>query len=478
MSIYLVNPRSRVKATISDPEIINLLRGGSQKTRLTTEGAYSRQGWLRRCVNVRAWALGQVPWVITETGREPDNPNDVLWSSGKSAPEDLTALDGLDRIMVLFEASRALTGQAYAFIHQDRGTVTGLQYQSPATITPVIMGSPEAQNVETVPALRLKERQRQLKDGISHFWRSTGTGRVAQSVLDTLYVFDLNPYAEAGPGQGSDGIAATDAAGVLHSLEQFMVQYFDRGLIKATLLTVPQGTAPEERVRVESWWKRWFSGRARMNDQKVIEADGIKPVTVGEGIKDLSNTDTTQEEREHISTALGVPHSIVMSNAANFATASQDVLTFLNFTVLPGAGLIGQALNAQVLNPMGLHLHFMPKKMEAFVNQELQKAQAVSQLVGGPVITREEGRGMLDLGEPKGEFIGAPMPATRTARDLDGHQREELAQWRRKARKNREANFECNHLPASVQSAIKVRLALGDAIDTAFSPPFPVAGRN
>jgi hypothetical protein len=54
-------------------------------------------------------------------------------------------------------------------------------------------------------------------------------------------------------------------------------------------------------------------------------------------MESLTNSELTTERRQSIATALGVPHSIVAADAANFATAQQDEINFLNNCIIPKA---------------------------------------------------------------------------------------------------------------------------------------------
>ena len=49
----------------------------------------------------------------------------------------------------------------------------------------------------------------------------------------------------------------------------------------------------------------------------------IHPVRVGEGVGELSDSDLVKEKREDIATALGIPQTILFSQAANYATAKE-----------------------------------------------------------------------------------------------------------------------------------------------------------
>ena len=74
----------------------------------------------------------------------------------------------------------------------------------------------------------------------------------------------------------------------------------------------------------------------------------VQPQVVGQPI-DLAMPELTESKRQDIATALGVPHSLVASDAANYATAQADRLNLYDFTILPEATLVARMINTQVL---------------------------------------------------------------------------------------------------------------------------------
>jgi hypothetical protein len=108
-------------------------------------------------------------------------------------------------------------------------------------------------------------------------------------------------------------------------------------------------------------------------------------VVVGEGLESLTNNDLTLERRQSIATALGVPHSIVAADAANYATAQQDEINFLTNCIIPESRLIQRTLNRQLFAPVGLRLEFQPERLSAMQEDEEQRAAAYSLYVNAKV---------------------------------------------------------------------------------------------
>jgi SPP1 gp7 family putative phage head morphogenesis protein len=171
------------------------------------------------------------------------------------------------------------------------------------------------------------------------------------------------------------------AAGVLYNVNEFAAAFFKRGAIKATILTVEGNPPQAERERLKAWWQRFFTGINKAFAAEVVSA-AVTPVIVGEGLSELTNTELTATEREEIATALGVPHSLVMSNAANYATAEADRLTFYDMTIVPQANVIARQVNAQLFAPAGLRFEWHPQELAIYQADENERATAYATYVG------------------------------------------------------------------------------------------------
>jgi len=113
--------------------------------------------------------------------------------------------------------------------------------------------------------------------------------------------------------------------------------------------------------------------------------------------------------------------------------------------------------------------------LEALQRMEVDKAVSMKELVGGPMLTPNEGRERLGL-EPieGGDVLVVSMPGMPpAARSLTNFQRDELGKWRKKVEnKGTDAPFNCQYLPDEMAGVIRSRLASGYQIDHAFQPPF------
>lgn len=323
----------------------------SRADRDAVQGYYETVACLFRCVEIRQVGISRVPWAIVRNGK------DVWVDSEPKPPKELDYLKGFRRLLRLTEAALCLSPEAFWFVEQNRARPLMLRWFAPSSVIP----------------------QWSESEGLTGFKRMLGQGKTKIFEPQDIVYFALpNPFHETIPGR-PPAQAAMSAAGVLYNVDAFASSFFERGAIKATLLTAPATTPPAERERLKSWWRRAFMGIGSAFGAEVVTTD-VVPVTVGEGIEGLGNTTLTEEKKTEIATALGVPHSLVASNAANFATAQQDDLHFYDKTVIPSFSVIAETLNEQLLERFGYSMELRPEAMSIFQEDEQERSQSVQHL--------------------------------------------------------------------------------------------------
>jgi hypothetical protein len=338
--------------------------------------AYRLVPYLYRGIDLRAKALSGMPWRLERThdGRgELREPEDVT-----NDPMYRNVTSGIRQRLYLTEAGLCLYGAGYWLKETNRlGRNLALRWALPTSMQP--MYDPDV--------------------GLSYFQRtvtldSPGSGQVQQLGLDKVCYFWLpNLGAEVGPGVAPVRVAL-GAAGMLYNLDLFATGFFRRGAVKMTLLAVDGNPPRAELDRLELWWKRMVAGVRRAWESVAIRSS-VKPVVIGDGLGDTVNETMTTQRREDVCAAIGVPHSLISADAANYATSQQDTLNFYQQTVVPQALLVEEVMNDQVLAEMGLRWRFFPEKLEVFQRAELEKAAQVYSLVGRPVLTVREGRDLM-----------------------------------------------------------------------------------
>ena len=312
---------------------------------------YKAIPWLFRGVDIRADAVASMPFAIYRGETEID--------SSKDYKNTLGYLPSPGALFGLIEAALTIWGYAYAFKLRSVFMAKGVRYLLPSSV-----------------------RAKITPDGEITFKRREGNKDVDYSTDDIIYFWQRDPFVEIGPPQASPAQAAASAAGVLFNVDKFAAAFFERGAIKATLLTT-QNILPAERERLKSWWKRMFGrGMDSAWQTEIVNADMVKPVVVGEGLESLENSSLTETKRIDIAAALGIPYSVLFSNASNRATAEQDDLHLYSKTIVPDCRFIEEVLNRQLLDPNGgYRIRFLDETLSIFQVDENERAQSLTQLV-------------------------------------------------------------------------------------------------
>lgn len=350
-----------------------------------TQRYYASVPFVYRCVDIRANALAGLPWAIMRGQRD-------VWDSETPAPPaDLALLGDLPDWLWGIEAGLCLTATAYLYKLRNRVRIVGVRWLDPTIVEPVI----------------------DFSVGITGWRRNWPGSEIPQHLtLGDVVAVWLKGLGEVSP-RTPPAQAALAAAGATYNLQSFVAGYFRRGAIKATLLTIDGPASEPERQRLKAWWSRVVAGIRNAFGAEVIAA-AVKPVVIGEGLAELSNTELTTSLREEIATAFGIPHSMVMSNAANFATSQQDNLNFYNTMILPEARQIQRQLNRQLFEPLGLRFEFRPNELSIFQDDENERADAYGKYVAAgmkPSVAAQ----ILGVDLPQGveyaDLDGEPAPA-------------------------------------------------------------------
>jgi len=461
---YTYDARKSIPLNSLPPEAWQDLTGAEPAT--ATVRQWETVGWLYRCINIRANGLVRVPYSLMGRGGEE------IWTSDSNdpLPQPLAWLRDLSTLLYLSEAALCLVGESFWMKERNRVRVLGLRWFAPQTMSPVWDATA----------------------GLTGFERRINGQKLQLAKDDVVYFALPNPLHETKPGP-APAAAAAAASGVIYNVDVFAAAFFERGAIKATLLQV-EGNPPEaEKKKIESWWQRWFSGNVNAHRSSVVSAN-LTPVVVGEGLEGLTNQTLTTEKRQDIATALGVPHSLVFSDAANYATAEQDELNFLSYTIIPSARLIENAVNRQLLEPLGYGMRFHPETMDAFQVDETQRASSLYQLrqAGMPM---ETALAVLGYEIPEGmpieeEAPELPEPTPPAAQpdeapaesEDEDEVKADLGRWKRKALKalaagkSADVAFESERIPAEQAEHIGWALSQAETeqeVKAAFEPlPF------
>ena len=330
---------------------------------------YKNVPWLYRAVNLRADAVRRLPYMIIDG--DEGTPLDE-YALGKRLGFPCNVREVLGR----WAGHMALFGAAYLHKakHENSGKLARLQVLQPTSVRPMFDSD----------------------TGLLGFERTAGSRTVALPTDDVVYVWLASMEAELGVGT-PPALVALNAAGTLRFIQQVAETSFQRGAIKPMLLVVPDGTGEADRERLEGWAKRTLSGIKNAFNITAVR-EGVKVIELGMALSDLAMPEMTQIQREEIAVALGVPQTLLFSNAANFATASQDYRQFHDTTVVPLAAQLCEALTEQLFSEYGLELQEAHEQLEIYQDDKEAEAYRLQAGVEAGLVSVAEYRERLGLG--------------------------------------------------------------------------------
>lgn len=437
---------------------------------ISVQNAYKHVPVMKSAIQLRANSVASFPYSVIRNGEDVTHNQDMI-----------ELMRTLRPLLKKVELNLCIYGHAYLLIEKNKyGINQRMRSLMPLTIKPIV------------------DQTR----GLIGFNRTMNEKTYEIKLDEVVYFWTDNIDAEIGHGV-SDAETAMRAASTLYFLDTFLENFWKRGAIKATLLTVGGATQQAEIEKLEAWWKRFISGVKNAWQSVGIRAD-VKPVVIGDTLKDTVNPDLTEQSRTDVLTALGVPHSLVLSNAATYATAQVDRLGFYENTVYPEALSICNAINDQYFSRFNIRIVPVPNKLETYQRNEIDKAQGVIQLTGSPILTVNEARDMMGYGpiqeapmniddkfDTPEEIIDATAPAqqqsqTQSADELPPPVKSaDLLKWRSKSLKqvhlgkNPNVKFISETIPEDEQFIIREQLAnakCADEVSLIFSSMKRVAG--
>lgn len=352
---------------MSNPAIWNILAGDMMPQ--DVERLYAVVSHLYRCVALRANAVASMPFTLLQGKKEI-----AVWTGTdfeEDLPDKMKWLNSLNDLLAKTEAASCLVGSAYWERRKNMSGTRDLFYRwlLPSSIEEAYNGVPGIGRYRYDPALPMGQL-------MGFYRRLPYLGNVIDLEIDDLVYFWLPDHTvELGPAKVTPGRAVLQNVGVIHNMDVFLSGYFERGLIKATLLKYKDNISPTEAGRLKEWWRRVMSGVKNSHATEIIRGD-FETMTIGEGIKDLRDNVLSRDEKEAIGTGMGVPLSKLNSTSATDSNRNADEVSFIEDTIIPEIGWIYQILNDQIFYPMGMRIKANPDTLRVMQEDETQRATA------------------------------------------------------------------------------------------------------
>ncbi len=304
--------------------------------------AWSSVPLLYRAVSLRASSLSSVPFVVFQGEEEVDWPLE---------PD-------LATIIYTMELGLMLTGAAYALKQYRAGgrLLTGVQVLNPTTV---------------------KWSQ---QHGDDHFVQHIGGKKYGPwGAEDIMVLREPSMTADKGAGLAPAQVALS-ASQLRFNMDEFASQFFAHGAQPQTLITTTGNPGTAEMERAQSFFKRRMSGVGNAWRALFLRGD-LKITTLTPELKSLGMKELAAHVALDIGAALGVPRSILESDAANYATSQTDMQSFWHMTIRPRLPMFEDAINEQLLAGSEYSLQFAPEQLDVFQEDETVRASSLLQLV-------------------------------------------------------------------------------------------------
>ena len=334
------------KAIVSVPGWVDDLGSTDDRSAATPEAAWRSVPLLYRAVNLRCQSLSSVPFVIFKGDAEDEWP----------------LADPLSSIMYNAELALLLSGAAYLLKIYDGRTLTGVQWLNPTTVT------------------------WDYKDGENRYTQKIGDRTYGPWGDDMMIALrEPSMTSDVGPGTPAAQVALMSARLRLN-IDTFAAAYFEHGAQPTTIITTSGNPSAAEMERAQSYFRRSMTGLGNAWRTLFLRAD-IDIHTITPDLKTMELPELSQHIVLDIGAALGIPRSVLESDAANYATSQTDMRSFWEMTVRPRLPMFEAAINEQLFGDStdNYQIQFTPENLEVFQEDEAARSASLLQLVNAGI---------------------------------------------------------------------------------------------
>ena len=247
--------------------------------------------------------------------------------------------------------------------------------------------------------------------------------------------------SDVGPGTPAAQVALMSARLRLN-IDTFAASFFEHGAQPMSLITTTGNPSAAEMERAQSYFRRSITGVANAWRTIFLRGD-ISVQQLTPDLKTMELPELSQHIVLDIGAALGIPRSVLESDAANYATSQTDMRSFWEMTIRPRLPMYQAAINEQLFGDStdNYSIQFTPENLEIFQEDEAARSTALLQLVNAGIPLSDS---MAMLGYNPLENIPEPPDRVEVTTD-EGHTpdagvqedaEQEMRAWQKYANKN------------------------------------------
>jgi hypothetical protein len=196
-----------------------------------------------------------------------------------------------------------------------------------------------------------------------------------------VYMWRLDHTTEVLPSANTEAEAIMSAAGILHFKNFWIRNFYERGGIKPTLISVKGMVDTNTKEAKERSWSDWLKGIGKIggNIARLINGEAMDAKTIGDGVSDMKDNMIHQDALADIAMGTGMPLSLLVANSANYATAKEEKATWYENDIIPLCNWMAYEYNRQIFEPLGLRMEFHPETLDPQQEDETERASAMVQ---------------------------------------------------------------------------------------------------
>jgi HK97 family phage portal protein len=345
-----------------------------------TLDAYEKVPMLHRAVNLRAEALGTVPYQLERGNVYVDYP----------------FVTPLESLIQQTEKALLLFGHAF-WLRLMRGRVLyGFQYLQPQSVR---ITFDESRIVNGDPMTGVLFSQ-QIGSRTFGPW----------TISEVVYFREPSVKDDIHAGTSSAQVALQSAR-LAYYLERFSSAFFEHGAQPALVMSLDKSITPPEYERLKSSWSRYAENVSNAFKTFFFRGE-VNAQVITFPLKDLELVALQERTTTNIVTTFGVPRTMLEASAANYATADSDRQSFWRETIVPRLAFYERVLNSQLLAPLKYKIYFQPEQLSVFQTDEAARADSLVKLVqAGMSLDEAKYRlGYADVSEALGLQQAGPQP--------------------------------------------------------------------
>jgi len=335
-----------VKAIVSVPGWVEELGTSNQRSATTPIAAWGSVPLLYRAVNLRCQSLSSVPFIVFKSETESEWPLE----------------DSLSNILYNSELALMLSGVSYLLKIYEGRILKKVQWLNPTTV------------------------KWNIEHGENVFTQKIGEKTYGPWGDDEMIAIrEPSMTQDIGPGQPPAQVAL-QAARLRFSMDDFTAAFFENGAQPMSLITTSGTPSQSEMERAQSYFKSRMQGVVNAWRAIFLRGD-IKVQTLTPELSSMEMPALSSHIVLDIAAALGIPRSVLESDAANYATSQTDMRAFWEMTVRPRLPLYEEMVNGQLFGDSleKYTVEFLPENLDIFQEDEAERSSALLQLVNAGV---------------------------------------------------------------------------------------------